>query len=497
MKKVIIIGAGIAGLTCGNYLQMNGFETEIYELHNIPGGECTGWDRKGYHFDGCIHWLVGSKPGTELHELWRDTGAIDDSVRIINHEVYTRYEENGKAVNMYTNADRLEKHLIEIAPEDKKEIKALCGAIRRMGGFGMPLDKPMDMMTAGDGIKFAAKNLRSIPDMSKYGKMTMQDVADKFTSPLIRRALLATMSGYYPAIALVSTLAGMHAGDCGYPEGGSRALAKRMEAKYTQRGGKVFYGKRVDTILIKDGRATGIRLADGQEVLADEIVSCADGYATLKYMLEDKYTPELYQKLFAQTEKYPLVTSALVFMGIDAAIPMDYRGVFVHRDAAADLNGLKSNSVSILHYGIDKNFAPEGKTVLACYYDANYDYWKALSADKKRYEAEKKRLAEDAIAAVYARYPAAQGKIEVADVVTPVTYERYCNAWRGTWMTWMKTNADVPSYYPGKLEGLQNFLMAGMWTLPPGGLPGAGSAGRFAAHRLCIQNGMSFKHGVL
>ena len=65
MKKVVIIGAGIAGLTCGIYAQKNGFETEIYEQHTIPGGECTGWDRGGYHFDGCLHWLVGSKPGTQ------------------------------------------------------------------------------------------------------------------------------------------------------------------------------------------------------------------------------------------------------------------------------------------------------------------------------------------------------------------------------------------------------------------------------------------------
>jgi phytoene dehydrogenase-like protein len=46
-KKVIIIGAGIAGLSAGCYLQMNGYDTEIFELHNIPGGLCTGWKRKG------------------------------------------------------------------------------------------------------------------------------------------------------------------------------------------------------------------------------------------------------------------------------------------------------------------------------------------------------------------------------------------------------------------------------------------------------------------
>ncbi len=60
-------------------------------------------------------------------------------------------------------------------------------------------------------------------------------------------------------------------------------------------------------------------------------------------------------------------------------------------------------------------------------------------------------------------------------------------------MTWVKGGKGVPQYYPGVLPGLENFIMAGMWTLPPGGLPGAGLAGRFAAHRLCIQNGMEFQ----
>jgi phytoene desaturase len=89
------------------------------------------------------------------------------------------------------------------------------------------------------------------------------------------------------------------------------------------------------------------------------------------------------------------------------------------------------------------------------------------------------------------RYPQAEGKIEVIDVVTPKTYERFCNAWRGTWMTW--AGKDAPQYFPGVLPGLKHFIIAGMWTLPPGGLPGAGAAGRYAAQRLCVQNGMEFR----
>jgi phytoene dehydrogenase-like protein len=49
---IIIIGAGVAGLAAGCYAQMNGYRTQIFELHDQPGGLCTAWERKGYTFDG-------------------------------------------------------------------------------------------------------------------------------------------------------------------------------------------------------------------------------------------------------------------------------------------------------------------------------------------------------------------------------------------------------------------------------------------------------------
>ena len=62
-ESIIIIGAGLAALSTGCYAQMNGYKTRIFELHNIPGGLCTSWKRKGYTLDGCIHWLIGSRSG--------------------------------------------------------------------------------------------------------------------------------------------------------------------------------------------------------------------------------------------------------------------------------------------------------------------------------------------------------------------------------------------------------------------------------------------------
>ena len=63
-KRVLVIGAGIAGLSAASYLQRNGFDTEIFELHDKAGGLCTAWKRGGYTFDGCVHWLMGSGPSS-------------------------------------------------------------------------------------------------------------------------------------------------------------------------------------------------------------------------------------------------------------------------------------------------------------------------------------------------------------------------------------------------------------------------------------------------
>ncbi|MBN2814686.1 MAG: NAD(P)/FAD-dependent oxidoreductase, partial [Bacteroidales bacterium] len=55
--KVSIIGAGISGMSLGCYLQMNGYDTVIYEKNALPGGLCMSWKKGAFTFDGCLHWL--------------------------------------------------------------------------------------------------------------------------------------------------------------------------------------------------------------------------------------------------------------------------------------------------------------------------------------------------------------------------------------------------------------------------------------------------------
>ena len=130
-KKVVIIGGGIAGLSAGIYSAMNGFDTEILEMHNVAGGQCTAWDRKGYRFDYCLHWLVGTSGGA-FHDIWKETNVLNSETRVVDHEIHSKIvDSDGNAFFIYANIDRWERYLLELAPEDRGAIKRMCNDMRK------------------------------------------------------------------------------------------------------------------------------------------------------------------------------------------------------------------------------------------------------------------------------------------------------------------------------------------------------------------------------
>jgi len=100
-KKIVIIGGGVAGLSAGIYARLNEFETEIIEMHSITGGQCTAWERKGYRFDYCLHWLVGTRSGP-FHDIWLETNVINNQVKIIDHEYIQKYFLKMERILLYT-----------------------------------------------------------------------------------------------------------------------------------------------------------------------------------------------------------------------------------------------------------------------------------------------------------------------------------------------------------------------------------------------------------
>ena len=94
--KVVIIGAGISGLTAAVYLQRSGFQTLVLEKAGGPGGVSTSWKRKGYTFEGGVHWLIGAKKEIPLHQVWKETGALQENNPVyFKDPIYTLVDSEG------------------------------------------------------------------------------------------------------------------------------------------------------------------------------------------------------------------------------------------------------------------------------------------------------------------------------------------------------------------------------------------------------------------
>jgi phytoene dehydrogenase-like protein len=181
VKSVIIIGAGLAGLSAGCYGQMNGYKTQIFELHDKPGGLCTAWKRKGYTFDGCIHWLMGSRSGG-FYRFYEELGAVQGR-KMHDHEEYLRVEgPEGKTWIVYADIDRLEQHMVDLSPADAGVIVELCNAARVLTRGEVPLEKPLEWMGLFDMLKML-KMIRRVLTIGKYIKISTQEYASRLLRP--------------------------------------------------------------------------------------------------------------------------------------------------------------------------------------------------------------------------------------------------------------------------------------------------------------------------
>jgi phytoene dehydrogenase-like protein len=503
-KSIIIIGAGIAGLSAGCYLQMNGYRTQIFELHDKPGGLCTSWKRKGYTIDGCIHFLLGARPGIDLYQVWEELGAIQGQT-MIEHEEYMRIEGNeGQALILYTDADRLEQHMLELAPEDADTIDELMKTAESAGKLEMSFMKAPEVKSFAEKAGAMLKMVPRLPLVMKWAKVRYGDYGMRFKNPFLREAfaVLPEDVAEMPAFGLFQNIAWYGKGVTGYPLGGSMEFARAVERRYLDLGGEIHYCDRVAKIPVeadpagRGDRAVGVRLEDGAEHHADIIVSAADGRATIFDMLEGNYVDD---KIRGYYDELPLWRPLLhVALGVARTfdVPSSIEGTSFLLDEPVNIAGRELTRLPVQIYNFDPTLAPEGKTVMRVMLMTEYEYWKELRTDRDRYRAEKEQVAETVIAQLDRRYPGLAAQVEMCDVATPITFERYTGNWKGNHQGWLPTTETFGLRMDKALPGLEKFYMAGQWVQPPGGLPMAAVSGRYVTQIICEADGKPFRATV-
>ena len=119
-KKILVIGGGIAGLCAAVYARQSGYQAEVLEMNDVPGGLAMSWRRGAYTFETCLHWLAGSRSGGEFHNYWQELFDISQ-LRFVDPDEMIRIEnEQGDSLSMSTDLNRLEATLLERAPADAK-----------------------------------------------------------------------------------------------------------------------------------------------------------------------------------------------------------------------------------------------------------------------------------------------------------------------------------------------------------------------------------------
>jgi phytoene dehydrogenase-like protein len=137
--------------------------------------------------------------------------------------------------------------------------------------------------------------------------------------------------------------------------------------------------------------------------------------------------------------------------------------------------------------------APDGKSAVEVWFDTEYAFWEELANDRKKYYAEKQRIAKYAIRQLEKRWPGLSSKVEVIDVPTPATYMRYTGNWKGSPDGWYLTPDNINGMEPLRsLPGLEGLNMAGQWTAPFTGTVIAAMSGRQIIQLMCKKEGKKF-----
>ncbi len=493
--SIIIIGAGMAGLAAGCYAQLCGYQSQIFELHDLPGGLCMAWERKAYTFDGCIHYLFGSGPGQPFYRMWEELGAVQGRTMVDHADLLQVTDPDGRTLVAYCDPDRLEAHLRDLSPRDAKPAQELADGVRRFLDFDMTVlqEKPRTLMTPLDYAQLGRRMLPFVMPLIKFGMVPARAYAERFADPFLRKAI-ARMFGWpdMPMMGGMQLLAYMHTGNAGFPVGGSLDFARAVERRYLELGGVIHYKAQVEQILVEHDKAVGVRLYDDTEHRADVVISAADGRGTIYHMLDGQYTNGRLDGFY--DGHLPLQPMMQISFGVRRDLRTSPHWVTYLLDEPQTIAGAPRDELSVQHYGYDPTLAPDGHTGMTVLLKSDYDYWQRIYG-RKLYDTEQLQVADQLLAIIEQHHAGIRDEVEVTDVATPVSYERYTGNWQGSTCGWLLTPETMRLMIlgmPKTLPGLGNLYLAGQWVEPGGSVTLAAASGRSAIQMICAADGKEF-----
>lgn len=439
--KIAIIGAGLGGLTFGALAAKDGHQVTIFDKNHAPGGVVALLEHEGYKFEQGPLLLGDLLEGEPVYELLKSLNITLDTVRADRGIVMPDYDmiHPEEYAGPYWRRERLK----ELFPEDSAGIDEYYRLYDNLLHVRYLSSLPQTLWVK---LRMALTFLK----LKKYADMTAQQLvehlfksekiqtlftgifADFCADPNEVQGLGIVFTNFETAfekrIPLEKNGKPYYPGYC-YIRGGCQKLPEALADYITTHGGEIHYGAVVDKVLIEAGKARGIRLADGTEVMADLVVGCGAGKDFFEKTVGLEHLDAEYRKILSNFR--PMEAVFMVHLGVDYD-PMQYmKSALYYCYGMYDLHAATEKlRTGVYHGGHDgylifvpsehaPEFAPEGKHCVTLYTVA------PDTLTEGSWESVKEKYAREMIALAERQLPELSKHITTMKIMTAEDYRTF------------------------------------------------------------------------
>ena len=479
---VIIVGAGMAGLTCGCLLAQKGLKVLIVEKNQKVGGCCTSFEKEGFSFDLSVQSVGECRKGGRIWRLLKELNLLDQ-IHFIPLEPAREYHFPDQKVSQ---SSRMETHLENLSvlfPKERKAIEEVYAVLRKIFEEFSNIPSSLNWFEP-------SSFLSRYPFLSRYKEKTYGELLDEFISHPFLKTLLAIRSSYAllpPEEISAVGMAGIEMSYFNYGvscvEGKVEQLPLKMGEALEKMGGQIITGHEVQQILIEEKKVMGVRLKDDREITGKVAISNIDAHHTFSDLIGEDHIPSGFRSKLKGMR--PALSYFILYLGIEGGLdelPVSNNEVFFEDQPQKEFQCLYENRIPdrapfylLAPSKINPSHAPTGGNTLCLSCKAPYH----LSPDWDR--ETKDELSKCLIHKASTFIPSLEKRIKVKIETTPKTIERWTrNRW-GAAYGWAQIPKQSGIYRLPRTTPIPNLYLTGHWTSPGGGIAGVVASGELTA----------------
>jgi len=431
---VIVVGAGLGGMTAASLLAKRGLSVLMIEQQNKPGGACTSFKREDHVFDvgAAMLYGFGEKGFHPFHFLINE---LEEPIDVVAHSTLARMTFEGREITFWPDLDRFREELIALFPDEREGLRAFYTDLYKLYEnivVKNELISPPSELSPRQGLRQLMSDPLSILKMQKLLTTSTLDLLKKyFHSPEIINffdklcsAYAYTTAAETPAVLAATMFIDNHVGGVYFPAGGAQMLPNVIEKAFERCDGQTLYHHLVDEILIQDGKAYGVRLQDGTEIRAERVIANATVWNIYGKLVRPIHiTPE---RLKWAQSLIPTFPSMTLYMVVDReGIP---EGIYPWEIFIENRKVIDSSDLTLyINSLVDATLCPPDELVVMAI-APNMCEWPHADEPgyhSAEYEAQKQREAERMIDQIEQHLPGFRQHIRSLIIGTPTTIERY------------------------------------------------------------------------